>query len=79
MKNEELLTTAQVSRLAGCGRSTVQYWESTGKLMAVRIGADHGAFGGKMRLFLRDQVERFLSERRKTRRARARRKKRKGQ
>jgi excisionase family DNA binding protein len=67
MKEQNILTTAQVARLAGCARTTVQFWGSTGKLSSVRVGDDQGPFGGQARLFSRREVEEFIKQRRRER------------
>jgi len=74
MENENLITTAEVVRLSGCARTTVQWWTATGKLHAIRVGLNRGAFGGRERLFRRSDVLAFLSQRAAKRQAGRRRK-----
>jgi hypothetical protein len=64
-------TTMEVMDLSGAARTTVQWWESTGKLRAVRVGPDRGGFGGAQRLFLKSEVIAFLAKRNTKRRKRA--------
>jgi predicted site-specific integrase-resolvase len=75
-KNKEragmFLTVQQAARLLHVCLGSIRYYERTGKLCAVKLETGE-------RLFLSMEIERFLSERRKARLARARRKKRGGQ
>jgi hypothetical protein len=67
----EYVTTMEVMDLAGVARTTVHWWESTGKLCAIRVGPHRGGFGGAQRLFVKSDVLTFLSARNIKRRKRA--------
>jgi DNA-binding transcriptional MerR regulator len=57
MRSDDVLMTADVAREAGVTPATVRWWETTGQLPARK------SVSGR-RLFLREEVDRFLSERR---------------
>jgi len=57
------LTVKEVCRIAGVTKTAVIQWERLGKIDAVRVGVDHGPYGGRMRLFERSEVLRFLARR----------------
>jgi len=62
---KDLLTTSEVSELAGVTKRCVQRWESSGKLGAVRVGVPQGPRGGgRQRLFPGWLVTKFLAARR---------------
>jgi len=63
----ELMTMTEVCQLAGVTRSAVIQWERLGKIAAIRVGADHGPHGGRVRLFSRSEVMCFIAERNKKR------------
>lgn len=68
---EVLLTTGEVAKLAGVSRRAVQKWEGAMTLGAVRIGESRGRRGGgRERLFLKIDVEKFLKDRAKLQKAR---------
>ena len=54
--DNEYLAPSDVARRAGVSVSSVRLWEQTGRLPAIRTV-------GGMRLFAREDVDRFLAER----------------
>jgi DNA-binding transcriptional MerR regulator len=56
----ELLTTKRVAQMAGLTPDAVRYHERLGHLIAIKVDRGGGNF---QRLFLREDIERFLRQR----------------
>jgi hypothetical protein len=75
MKNI-FLTVSEIAAMGNCSVSTIRRAADAGSLMMFSAGKLRGPHGGgRERLFLRMDVERFLAERRKARRRRGKQRK----
>ena len=56
----ELLTTSKVAKLLNMTSDNIRYLERTGRLLALRVERGNGEY---MRLFVKEDVERFQRQR----------------
>jgi hypothetical protein len=72
---EEMLTTGEVQALGRASHTAIYKWCRSGKLHPICVGNPIGRHGGRMRLFRKSDVVRFLAAREEKRRRKSRGKK----